>query len=156
MRALHVLPFLVPALAGALAAVPPHDLHALDRLVASGSDTSSYEETLYRRDGDHHHMGAPLVQLNETEIAMSHQPTPPSYYWSDIMDTQGERRYPGLMAVHVLSMGFAFFGALPVGKSRPVCRHTYPSPPPGLRTDVPTLPQASHCAPSSPHGTLSQ
>ncbi|KAH9938526.1 uncharacterized protein B0H18DRAFT_1081155 [Fomitopsis serialis] len=60
-------------------------------------------------------MGAPLVKLNETEIAVSHQPTPPSYYWSDIMDTHGERRYPGLMAVHVLSMGLAFFGALPVG-----------------------------------------
>ncbi|KAH9843933.1 uncharacterized protein C8Q71DRAFT_793568 [Rhodofomes roseus] len=60
-------------------------------------------------------MGAPLAHLNETEIAASHQPTPPSYYWSDIMDPQGERRYPGLMAVHVLSMGLAFFGALPAG-----------------------------------------
>ncbi|KZT65982.1 hypothetical protein DAEQUDRAFT_656073, partial [Daedalea quercina L-15889] len=70
---------------------------------------------LYRRDGDHHHHAAPLLELNETEVATTHQPTPPSYYWSDIMDTQGDRRYPGLMAVHVLSMGFAFFGALPAG-----------------------------------------
>ncbi|KAI0736138.1 hypothetical protein C8Q72DRAFT_908069 [Fomitopsis betulina] len=69
-----------------------------------------------RRDGDHHHHhGAPIVELNETEVEMTHQKTPPSYYWSDVMDSQGERRYPGLMVVHILSMSSAFFGALPVG-----------------------------------------
>ena len=104
-------------IAGALAAAPPHDSPALDFPVASGSNLNTHEEILYKRDGDHHHHGAPLPELNETEVEMTHQKTPPSYYWSDIMDSQGEKRYPGLMAVHVLSMGFAFFGALPAGES---------------------------------------
>ena len=146
MRALHILPFLVPALAGALAAAPPHDIHALDVPVASGSNLNTHEEILFRRDGDHHHHGAPLVELNETEVEMTHQKTPPSYYWSDIMDSQGEKRYPGLMVVHVLSMAFAFFGALPAGKS-PLFRQT-PYAFSLLRslTDVRTPPQASLCA----------
>lgn len=141
MRALHILPFLAPALAGAFAAAPPHDIRALDLPVASGSNLNTHEEILFRRDGDHHHHhGAPIVELNETEVEMTHQKTPPSYYWSDVMDSQGERRYPGLMVVHILSMSSAFFGALPVGKSHlffptPVNhRRSYPSPGIALRS----------------------
>ena len=145
MRALHILPFLVPALAGALAAAPPHDIHALDVPVASGSNLNTHEEILYRRDGDHHHHGAPLVELNETEVESTHQKTPPSYYWSDIMDTQGEKRYPGLMVVHILSMSFAFFGALPTGKSPLFRQIPDASPPLRSLTDVRTSPQASPC-----------
>jgi len=120
MRAhLHVLPFLIPALAAALAAAAPptHDLYAED--VLTQEPPSTLDRVLVRRDGDHEHMhahGAPLLELNETEITMYHQPTPPSYWTIDLVDkVPGEHRYPGLMAVHVLSMGFAFFGALPAG-----------------------------------------
>ncbi|PCH41301.1 hypothetical protein WOLCODRAFT_137309 [Wolfiporia cocos MD-104 SS10] len=64
----------------------------------------------------HSSHGQPLLVLNETEITMYHQPTPPSYWTIDLVDKlPGEHRYPWLMAVHVLSMSSAFFGALPAG-----------------------------------------
>ena len=86
------------------------------------SDTSPL---LYLRDGgehghghDHHGNVAPLVELNETEVLLHHDPTPPSYWSIDIDDSDSrESRHPGLMALHALSMLLAFFGALPAGSS---------------------------------------
>lgn len=86
------------------------------------SDTSSL---LYPRDGDEHGHGhghhgnmAPLVELNETEVLLHHDPTPPSYWSIDIDNPDSrESRHPGLMALHALSMLLAFFGALPAGLS---------------------------------------
>lgn len=118
MRAnLRLLVFLIPALAVALVgAVPP--THSEGR-----SDVDfvvPHEEVLIRRDGEHdhghNHHAAPMLTLNETEVSMSHQPTPPSYWSIDIQDRKPEdQRYPGLMLVHALFMGLAFFGALPIG-----------------------------------------
>ncbi|KZT12846.1 uncharacterized protein LAESUDRAFT_808371 [Laetiporus sulphureus 93-53] len=121
MRAvLHVLPFLVPALAAALvgAAPPTNDLHALTD--ASTPLSPSVDEILFRRDEhdehSHSHNAKPLEELNETQITLHHQPTLPSYWTIDLVDkVPGEHRYPGLMAAHALFMGFAFFGALPAG-----------------------------------------
>ena len=115
----HSVAFLIPALAAALAAataVPCSDSRSLDC-------ASAYPEPLLvPRDGGHGHGGhgshhaAPLVELNETEVTMYHAPTAPSYYWIDIMESHtGEKRYPGLMAMHALFMSLAFFGALPIG-----------------------------------------
>ena len=124
MRAsLRLLAVLVPSLALALVgAVPPAKSE-----VTYYSDIDHvlpHEEVLIRRDGDHAHghnmHAAPLLVLNETEIALSHQPTPPSYWSIDIQDRNPEdQRYPGLMLVHALFMGLAFFGALPIGSHCP-------------------------------------
>ncbi|TFK29345.1 cytoplasmic protein [Coprinopsis marcescibilis] len=75
---------------------------------------------LLRRDGNHGHHNPhaqPIVQLNETEVLMYHQPTPPSYYtidWEGEGD-QSQTRHPGLMVGHIVFMSMAFFGALPIG-----------------------------------------
>ena len=115
----HSVAFLIPALAAALAAataVPCSDSRSLDC-------ASAYPEPLLvPRDGGHGHGGhgshhaAPLVELNETEVTMYHDPTPPSYFWLDIKEPPpDEKRYPGLMGLHALCMSLAFFGALPTG-----------------------------------------
>lgn len=66
----------------------------------------------------HHHNGAPLLALNETEILLYHAPTPPSYYTIDWDDTDGsETRHPSLIITHVIFMSLAFFVALPIGRS---------------------------------------
>lgn len=69
------------------------------------------------RDDHHHHLGAPLLYLNETEIAMYHAPTPDSYYTID-WEGAGEpgARYPALMITHIILMSLAFFVVLPMGK----------------------------------------
>ncbi|KAI6003871.1 hypothetical protein EDD15DRAFT_2456938 [Pisolithus albus] len=56
------------------------------------------------------HHGQPLTEINETDILLSHLPTPPSY-WSIDIDSPDPNvpRYPGLMALHVTFMMIAFF-----------------------------------------------
>ena len=119
----HSAAFLIPALAAALAAataVPScsYDTQSLD---CASILSEQPERLLVSRDGDHGHGGhshhaAPIVQLNETEVFLTHGTTPPSYYWHDIMEPPEDgKRYPGLMGVHALSMSLAFFGALPIG-----------------------------------------
>ena len=110
--------FLVPALAAACAAasaVPCADSESLECLAAHS------EQHLLRRDGEHGHGGhghhaQPLLELNETEVTMYHDPTAASYYWIDFVDSPNdEKRHPGLMGLHALFMSLAFFGALPIG-----------------------------------------
>lgn len=76
---------------------------------------------LAKRDGHEHghHRGvAPLLELNETEVLLDHQPTPPSYYTMDWEDPeQASNRYPGLIITHAVFMSLAFFVCLPAGKS---------------------------------------
>ncbi|GLB33664.1 putative protein of unknown function (Ytp1) [Lyophyllum shimeji] len=75
------------------------------------------EALLMPRDGSHHHdsHAAVKVELNETEIAMYHPPTPESYYTVDWEGAGEGTRYPGLMIAHILFMTLAFFVALPMG-----------------------------------------
>ncbi|TCD66945.1 hypothetical protein EIP91_000723 [Steccherinum ochraceum] len=123
----RVIPFLIPALAAAFAfAAPPspHSEVALEHLDVA----PQHEALLYKRDGHgHHHMGAPLTELNETEVLMYHAPTPPSYYTIDFEGDGplNEKRYPGLMGLHVLFMGLAFFGALPIGIALRSVKHAW-------------------------------
>ncbi|KAJ6516033.1 hypothetical protein C8R45DRAFT_228754 [Mycena sanguinolenta] len=74
---------------------------------------------LLTRDGDehgHHHGVAPLLELNETEVTLYHQPTPPSYYTIDWEDPeQADARHPGLIITHSVFMSLAFFVFLPMG-----------------------------------------
>ena len=72
---------------------------------------------LSKRDGDHHHhKGAPLLQLNETDLLTDHAPTPPSYYTIDWDDVEGhESRHGTLMILHGIFMSLAFFVSLPIG-----------------------------------------
>lgn len=67
------------------------------------------------RDGHGHHHGAPLLELNETQVLEGHAPTPPSY-WSVDVDVGGPNTHSGLMALHVVFMCLAFFVALPACK----------------------------------------
>ncbi|KAF8264950.1 hypothetical protein EI94DRAFT_1772521 [Lactarius quietus] len=75
-----------------------------------------------REDVDEHGHGhghgnvAPIVELNETDVLLTHAPTPPSY-WSIDIDGYGpgDTRHPGLMVLHAIMMSLAFFGALPAG-----------------------------------------
>lgn len=73
-----------------------------------------------RQDHAHGHAhghghAAPLLELNETDILLYHEPSPPSYATHDFEDPDVAHKYPYLMGLHVLFMGAAFFGALPVG-----------------------------------------
>ncbi|KAJ3531171.1 hypothetical protein NMY22_g8269 [Coprinellus aureogranulatus] len=81
------------------------------------------EDTHWRRDGGHGHghngghHAQPIVELNETELAMWHSPTPVSYYTFDF-EAEGAadaKRHPGFMMAHIVFMSLAFFGALPIG-----------------------------------------
>jgi hypothetical protein len=75
-----------------------------------------------KRDGDehgHHHGVAPLLELNETEVTLYHQATPPSYYAIDWEDSdQADARHPGLIITHAIFMSLAFFIFLPMGEPR--------------------------------------
>ncbi|OCH90724.1 hypothetical protein OBBRIDRAFT_583455 [Obba rivulosa] len=121
-QARSILPLLIPALAVALVAAAPQarDSHAL----------LSSDHRLLPRDGDHDHAhghhAQPLLELNETELLSSHSPTPPSYWTIDLVDfAPDEPRYPGLMALHVLCMCLAFFGALPIGIALRSVKHAW-------------------------------
>ncbi|KAH9850022.1 hypothetical protein C2E23DRAFT_870247 [Lenzites betulinus] len=89
------------------------------------------ERILAPRDGDHehgshNHHAQPLLELNETEITMYHEPTPPSYFWLDIKEPPADaKRYPGLMGLHALFMSLAFFGALPIGIALRSVKHAW-------------------------------
>ncbi|KAK7049654.1 hypothetical protein VNI00_005685 [Paramarasmius palmivorus] len=112
-----VLPFffLLPLYATASPASEGHDVQVRS------------SDGLARRSGDHHHhMGAPLQQLNETSLAMTHQPTPPSYYTIDWEDPEhASERHPGYMIAHGIFMSLAFFFALPVGIAMRSVNHTW-------------------------------
>jgi len=96
---------------GALTSPSELDAFRERRLVESPSE-------LYKRDGSHHHHnGAPLTVLNETQVTMYHAPTPPSYYTIDWDDEGHESRHGGLMILHGIFMSLAFFFALPIGMS---------------------------------------
>ncbi|KAH9998402.1 hypothetical protein BJV77DRAFT_1058788 [Russula vinacea] len=95
------LVFLLPSIA----------LYAADSVVAG---PSAIDNELGH--GHNHGNAAPVVQLNETELLLYHDPTPPSYWSIDIDDPDsGDKRHPSLMVLHSLFMMFAFLGALPAG-----------------------------------------
>lgn len=72
--------------------------------------------TLALRDDTHyHHKGAPLLEINEAEVLSKHKPTPPSYYTADWEDEDRHSRHGGLMMVHGIFMGLAFFVSWPLG-----------------------------------------
>lgn len=122
MRALwRPLVLLVPTLVLSLVATaspPPDSFPSYD---PHGGEALDVPVIVYRRDEhghSHGHHAQPLLELNETEVTLYHQPTPPSYWSIDFEDrTSGEPRYPGFMGLHILFMSLAFFGALPIGAS---------------------------------------
>ncbi|GAA5993823.1 hypothetical protein JCM5350_007864 [Sporobolomyces pararoseus] len=62
---------------------------------------------------DHHHSREPpKLELNETEILLTHAPDPPSYLDLDYT----EDGMAGTMIAHVILMSVAFFGSLPLGE----------------------------------------
>lgn len=64
---------------------------------------------------DHHHSREPpKLVLDEEEILKTHAPDPPSYLDLD----RTSEGMPGTMVAHVVLMCLAFFGLLPLGKSR--------------------------------------
>ncbi|KAI0265166.1 hypothetical protein BC834DRAFT_843769 [Gloeopeniophorella convolvens] len=114
------------AIATPSALVPAGDLAARDpsssELLRRRAGIDPLSPLILARDDDEHEHGhghgnmPPIVELNETEILLSHAPTPPSYWSIDIDDrTPEQTRYPGLMGFHALMMSLAFFGALPAG-----------------------------------------
>lgn len=126
------LSFLLPALALYRAdyavAVPsliasPADLATRNPSFGLSFGLSKREDASFtpRDGGEHGHghghgTGAPIVELNETDVLLSHAPTPLSYWSIDIDGYRpGETRHPGLMVLHAIMMSLAFFGALPAG-----------------------------------------
>jgi hypothetical protein len=127
------LSFLLPALALYRAdyavAVPsliasPADLATRNPSFGLSFGLSKREDASFtpRDGGEHGHghghgTGAPIVELNETDVLLSHAPTPLSYWSIDIDGYRpGETRHPGLMVLHAIMMSLAFFGALPAGQ----------------------------------------
>ncbi|KAJ7178140.1 hypothetical protein C8R46DRAFT_889052 [Mycena filopes] len=75
--------------------------------------------------GHHHSAVAPLLELNETEVGLRHQPTPPSYYTIDWEDPeQASARHPGLIITHAVFMSLAFFVWLPMGIALRSIKHS--------------------------------
>ncbi|THH02427.1 hypothetical protein EW026_g477 [Hermanssonia centrifuga] len=120
----QALPLLIPALAAAFAVAAPPSPDASHDL----ADIAS-EVLLTRRDEHEHghgHQAATVMVLNETEILLYHAPTPPSYWSIDFGDRQpDDKRYPGLMGLHIAFMVLAFFGALPVGIALRSVKHAW-------------------------------
>ncbi|KAJ6539208.1 cytoplasmic protein [Mycena capillaripes] len=82
---------------------------------------------LARRDEHGHHMHgvAPLLELNETEVTLDHEPTPPSYYTIDWEDPeQASARYPSLIITHGVFMSLAFFVCLPTSIAMRSVKHS--------------------------------
>lgn len=119
----YALPFLIPALAAAFALAAPQDApQDIARRVPGDALASRDEHGHGHEHGGHNHHAEPKLVLNETEVLLYHQPTPPSYWSIDFEDgSVDEQRYPGLMGLHILFMSAAFFGALPIGASSPGC-----------------------------------
>ncbi|KAF9057716.1 hypothetical protein BJ165DRAFT_1335162 [Panaeolus papilionaceus] len=87
-------------------------------------ETGSDLRYLSARDGSHHHhQGAPLLHLNETEVTLYHAPTPPSYYTLDWEDEGHENQHGGLIILHAILMIAAFFVALPISISLRSVKH---------------------------------
>ncbi|KAL0070890.1 hypothetical protein AAF712_002111 [Marasmius tenuissimus] len=118
---MHWCTFLVPA----LLAFPTTSRGAHGQL--SDVQRRSYDDVaLAARDDHHHHQGAPLLELNETEVAIGHEPTPPSYYTIDWEEPEhASERHPGLMIMHGLFMSLAFFVALPIGIAMRSVNHAW-------------------------------
>lgn len=122
------LGFLLPALALYIAdyavAVPSLITSPVDLVARNPSFGLSKREDVTpfspRDGGEHGHghgTGALVVKLNETDVLLSHAPTPLSYWSIDIDGYRpGETRHPGLMVLHVIMMTLAFFAALPAGQ----------------------------------------
>lgn len=127
------LSFAAATLLATLATVPPAHAApnaAADTLLHAEPDTYAMREgrpVLIARQGHDHGHGhghaAPLLVLNETDLLLYHEPSPPSYGTHDFEDLSVEHKYPYLMALHVFFMGTAFFGALPIGVSYPLFPH---------------------------------
>ncbi|KAJ3790501.1 hypothetical protein GGU10DRAFT_282077 [Lentinula aff. detonsa] len=102
-------------------------LPALAVSVITIDDVLRTESTLSRRDGDYHMThAAPLLELNETELTLHHQPIPESYYTIDFDDIEhASERHPGLMFLHATAMGFAWFVMLPIGIAMRSVNHAW-------------------------------
>lgn len=74
--------------------------------------------------GNHH--AQPLLELNETDVLLFHAPTPESYWTIDMDNVDPtQKRYPAFMALHILFMSLAFFGALPIGIALRSVKHSW-------------------------------
>lgn len=61
---------------------------------------------------DHGHSHGPvLLELNETQILLTHSPDPPSYWDYD----QSDEGRPAVLYAHIALMTLSFFGLLPLG-----------------------------------------
>ncbi|KAI6164729.1 hypothetical protein EDD17DRAFT_1557674 [Pisolithus thermaeus] len=95
-------------------------------LLSLSLSSSAVANSLGLRDNEHMHHGQPLTEINETDILLSHLPTPPSYWSIDIDSPDPDvSRYPGLMALHVTFMMLAFFVVLPAGIALRSLKHRW-------------------------------
>jgi hypothetical protein len=78
------------------------------------NSTPSTAPVLSEHSHSHSH-AAPLLELNETLILLTHSPDPMSYWEFD----QSEEGKPAVLYIHIVLMSFAFFGLLPLCKLRP-------------------------------------
>ena len=76
-----------------------------------GADKDAHEPP--RSSGhDHGHSHGPaLLELNETQILLTHSPDPPSYWDYD----QSDEGRPAVLYAHIALMTLSFFGLLPLG-----------------------------------------
>ncbi|KAJ7228798.1 cytoplasmic protein [Mycena pura] len=78
-----------------------------------------------RQHAHAHAHTAPLLELNETEVTLDHDPIPPSYYtidWGD-PDPSGARQ-PAWIVTHAVFMSLAFFVCLPLAIILRSLRHS--------------------------------
>lgn len=84
---------------------------------AAPASSGEAGEHAHGSHGDEHAHGhshaKPLLELNETQILLTHSPDPPSYWDFDHSD-EGK---PAVLYVHIALMTLAFFVLLPLGAS---------------------------------------
>ncbi|KAF8529221.1 hypothetical protein BU17DRAFT_37380 [Hysterangium stoloniferum] len=105
-------------------------LSGLSFIVASASPPSSSAPLTLRHGHEEepkHSHAQPLLELNETEILLSHAPDPTSYWLHDfeLSHEDGTNNWRGLMLLHVIGMTLAYFVLLPVGISLRSVRHRW-------------------------------
>ncbi|KIY71226.1 hypothetical protein CYLTODRAFT_390831 [Cylindrobasidium torrendii FP15055 ss-10] len=102
-------------------------LYALPLVDASALANSSH--SLSPRMDEHQHSGVVMEHWNETEQLKTHAATPPSYFTLDFDNVpETEHKHRGLMLMHAMFMGLAFFVSLPVGIAMRSVKHAWHGP----------------------------
>lgn len=105
---------LVAALSSAICSAALTSTYADSTLLPTSTSVAVPPPAAHGHHGHDPHK-QPLLVLDEDQVLREHGPDPESYWDHDYASSDKSNTHHGLMAVHVISMIVAFFGALPIG-----------------------------------------